>query len=165
MPYVVTGLFNSTDDAARATQELEANGVLPEKISLVAPETVDRATFEVETHSKLPEGTAVGAAGGGAIGALVAGLTAVGTIGTGGVGLLAAGPLVAAFTGAGAGATGGGILGAIVGSAVPEHEIKHYEQALGEGNLLIGVECESAEKRDVAKRIFDECNAERIASV
>jgi hypothetical protein len=113
----------------------------------------------------MAEGVAVGATTGGAVGALVAGLTAVGTIATGGTGLLVAGPVVAALAGAGAGAAGGSILGGLVGASIPEHEIKHYEDALNKGSVLVGVHVpdDADDLEDVAKRTLKESGAIKVS--
>src|SRR5690606_19644341 len=117
MTTVVTGPFDSPRQAALAVQTLEARGVPGDAISLLTGDRFDRNAFTVETHSKAAGGVGIGAASGGAIGALVAGLTAVGTIATGGAGILVAGPIAAALAGAGAGAATGGVLGGLIGAA------------------------------------------------
>ncbi|MEX0876670.1 MAG: hypothetical protein WD114_04340, partial [Phycisphaerales bacterium] len=91
MSKVITGIFETENNAAGALETLVANGFDSDEISLIASENFDRETFGVETHSKMAEGAAIGAGVGGATVALIAGLTAVGTIATGGVGILAAG--------------------------------------------------------------------------
>lgn len=165
MTTVVTGLYETPNRAADAVRALESQGVPSDDISLLIGDNFDRDAFAVDTHSKAPEGVALGAASGGAVGALIGGLTAVGTVATGGAGLLVAGPIVAALAGAGAGATGGGVLGGLVGAAIPEHEIKHYEDALSKGSVLVGVNLEDDEKdlKKVAKRALKETGAIKIS--
>jgi len=123
----------------------------------------DHDAFTVETHTKATEGIGVGALSGGAIGALIAGLTAVGTIATGGAGILVAGPIAAALAGAGAGAAAGGVLGGLIGAATPEHEIKHYEDALERGSVLVGVSCEQDTAKELARRTLKGCGALRVS--
>src|SRR5690606_34822548 len=123
-----------------------------------------KSAFGVETHSKLPEGAAIGAGTGGAIGALVAGFTVVGTLATGGAGIIAAGPIVAPLAGAGAGATAGAGVGALTGPAIPEDAVKHYENALKEGAVLVGVHTEDSAQCDAAKAVFEEHNADKIST-
>ena len=162
MTTVTTGLFKNSLDAGRAVHLLEMRGVPHDDISVIAGESFDKDAFAVESHSKLPEGVAIGATSGAAVGALAAGLTSVAAISTGGLGLLAAGPLVAALTGAGAGAASGGVLGGLVGIAIPEHEVKHYEDAIEEGSVLVGVECDDDQK-DAVKSVFEDCDATKIS--
>jgi len=163
MSTTLTALFTSSAQAAEAARSLEVRGFAADDISIIAGESFDREAFGVETHSKMPEGVAVGGASGAAAGALVAGMTAVGAIATGGLGVLAAGPVVAALTGAGAGAAGGGALGGLIGLGFPEHEVKHYEDALEKVSVLLGVECEDSDAKDRAKEIFESCGAEKVA--
>lgn len=163
MSKVITAVFESNYNAAGALESLVENGFDSGDISLVASEEFDHENFGVETHSKLAEGTAIGATAGGATGAVIAGLTAVGAVATGGAGLVVAGPLVAALAGAGAGAAGGSILGGLIGAAIPEHEIKHYEDAIDKGHVLIGVDCENSDQRDTAKDVFRQFQATKIS--
>jgi len=163
MDKVVTGLFETPSQAAAAVRTLETRGVPENEISIIAGEDFKKESFAVDSHSKLPEGVALGAGTGGAIGALAVGLTAVGTLATGGAGLIAAGPIVAALAGAGAGATAGAITGGAIGAAIPEHEIKHYEDAIQRGSVLVGVHCQEEETRDLAKQCFQDCDAKKIS--
>jgi hypothetical protein len=165
MKKVTTALFASPAAATSAIYALRSAGIAHHDISLVTSDRVDRDAFTVESHSKLTEGAGIGAAAGGAVGALVAGLTAVGTIATGGAGLLVAGPIVAAFAGAGAGAAAGATLGAIAGFAVPEHEVKYYEDAIKKGSVLIGIECEDAARRERVVEICEDSGALKVSSI
>lgn len=160
---IITAIFESHPNAAGAIETLAARGIPQSRISLVASDDFDRDSFGVETHSKLAEGAAIGAGVGGAIGAVVAGLTLVGAVATGGAGLLIAGPLVAALAGAGAGAAGGSVLGGLVGLAIPEHEVKHYEEAVRNGAVLIGVECINDDERKMTKDIFKQFDAKTVS--
>lgn len=163
MTTVLTALYETPKQAATAIRTLEDSGIASDDISLLIGDSFDRDAFDVETHTKLSEGLAAGAVAGGAIGALIAGLTAVGTIATGGAGLLVAGPVVAAFAGAGAGATGGGLLGGLIGAAIPEHEVKHYEDALSKGSVMVGVTCDSVVARDFVKQTLRDTGALKIS--
>ncbi len=163
MSTTITGLFSSPADASAAVHTLLARGFDASQISVVAGEGVSSDAFAIETHSKLPEGVAIGAGTGGAIGALVAGFTAVGALATGGAGLVAVGPVVAALAGAGAGATGGAVVGGGIGLAIPEHEVKHYQEALDKGSVMLGVECDDSDAKDTAKDVFEHFDADKIS--
>ena len=163
MSKVITATFESNYNAAGALESLVAHGFDGGDISLIASEEFDHENFGVETHSKLAEGVAIGAGVGGAAVALVAGLTAVGAVASGGLGLVAAGPLVASLAGAGAGAAGGSVLGGLVGSAIPEHEIKHYENAIEKGHVMVGVNCDNSEQCDKARDIFEQFDASKVS--
>lgn len=164
MSDTIVGLFTTPQQAAAAVHTLEARGFAAEDISIVAGEAFDKEGFAIDSHSKLPEGVAIGAGTGGAIVALAAGLTAVGALSTGGIGIFAAGPMVAALAGAGAGAAGGGIIGGAIGAAIPEHEVKHYEDAIEKGSVLVGVECSQGDAKDKAKEAFKACQAQKVTS-
>lgn len=165
MSTVITGIFETSAEAARAVGSLEARGVPASDISLITSERVGRDAFTVDKHSKLAEGAATGAGIGGAVGALAAGLTLVGAIATGGVGLLAAGPIVAALAGAGAGAAAGGVVGGLVGLAIPEHEVKFYEEALERGGVVVGVTCDHRDTAKMVKEVMNANGASKVSSV
>lgn len=165
MSTVITGIFDSASAAARAVGTLEARGVHAADISLVTSERVGRESFTVDKHSKLAEGAAAGAGIGGAVGALAAGLTLVGAVASGGAGLLVAGPLVAALAGAGAGAAAGSVVGGLVGLAIPEHELKFYEEALERGGVVVAVSCENADTASMVKDVLKERGATKVSSV
>lgn len=164
MSTVITGLFSTPREAAAAVHSLESQGVEPSKISLVAGESFDKEAFGIDSHTKLAEGVAIGTGTGGAIGAVVAGLTTVGAVVSGGAGLVVAGPLVAALAGAGAGAAGGGILGGLVGLAIPEHEVKHYQDSIEKGSVLVGVECADGDGKERARKTLEQCGAEKTST-
>jgi hypothetical protein len=144
---------------------LEVSGVPLADINWVASDEFDRHGIKHEPHSKAPEGFAVGAAGGGAAGAIIAGIAATTAIATGGasLGLLVAGPVAAAVLGGGAGATAGSIVGGMVGAAIPEKELKFYEEAFKAGSVLVGVESEDADTAKRVKDAMEQSGAEKIS--
>ena len=54
----------------------------------------------------------------------------------------------------GAGAAAGGLIGGAVGLAIPEHEVKFYEDAIKEGAVLIGVHYDDSDQKDTIKETF-----------
>lgn len=165
MTHITTGLYKSPSAAAEAVRAIEGCGVAMSDINLVASDEFDRHGIKHETHSKAPEGFMVGAAGGGAAGALIAGITAASAIATGGasLGLLVAGPVAATLLGGGAGATAGSIVGGMVGAAIPEKELKFYEDAFKAGSVLVGVESEDADTAKRVKTAMEQSGAEKIS--
>ncbi|MFA6045878.1 MAG: hypothetical protein WC718_12920 [Phycisphaerales bacterium] len=161
----ITGLFESPYAAGEAVRVLERSTVSPSKISIVASDRLSKDSFGIKEHSKLAEGAAVGAGLGGAVGAVIAGLTLVGAVATGGGALLAAGPIVAALAGAGTGAAAGGMLGLAAGSFIPTHEIEHYNDAIHKGSVLVGVQCENDDISQRVKDVFEQQQAMKITSV
>lgn len=97
---------------------------------------------------------------GGTLGLLVG----IGALAIPGVGpLIAAGPLLAALSGAAAGATVGGITGALIGLGIPEIEAKRYENRIAEGNILISIVAMNGEDVSRAKDILTTGGAEDIS--
>ena len=140
----VTGLFSDRNSAERAYDSLAERGYASEDINvLMSDETRQRhfpeSTVETELGNKAAEGAGVGGAIGGTVGAIAAALAALGTsLVVPGLGLVVAGPLAAGLAGAGAGAATGGLVGALVGWRIPEEHVKHYEERLREGDILLG---------------------------
>ncbi len=163
MTTTITGVFPNSFNAATAIDALHAAGFGTDDISILASDSTSEHAFAVKTGSKIGEGAAIGAGVGGALAALVVGLSAVGVVASGGIGLVAAGPLVAALAGAGAGATAGGLVGALVGLGIPEHEAKYYDGVVKRGGVLIGVQAEDDEHKDVARNILKQHGAETIS--
>ena len=165
MQSTTTGLYKSSTDALHAIRLLEEAGVAPTDISLVASSEDLNATVSDEPHSKAPGGFALGAAGGGTLGAIVAGIGAAGSLATGGasLGLLVAGPIATALMGAGAGAAAGSVIGGMIGAAIPETDLKFYENAIKEGSVLIGVKTDD-ESREKVTATLESSGAQRISS-
>lgn len=160
---LVTGVFNSADQASAAIAGLISRGISRDDINVLAAEDTKLETFGIQKQSKLAEGAAVGAGFGGAAGALLAGFTAVGALATGGVGIIAAGPIVAALAGAGAGAATGGVVGGLIGLGIPEHKVDFYKDALNRGSVLVGVTVPDTDKGD-AEQIMRQNGAESVTS-
>lgn len=144
---LVTGLFPDRTSAEAAYNAAHSRGYSKDDVNLVMSDDTRKRHFadgsmgkETELGSKAAEGAGIGGAIGGTIGAIIAGIAAVGTsIALPGLGLVIAGPLAAAAAGAGAGAAGGGLLGALIGWGIPEERVKHYEEGVKNGGILMGL--------------------------
>ena len=55
------------------------------------------------------------------------------------------------------GGTGG------IGAAIPEHEVKHYQDAIEKGSIMIGVECSDGDAKTSARDVFNHFDAEKIS--
>ena len=146
----VTGLFTDRDRAERGYQALTTRGYDAKDINLVMSDDTRKRHFasgaETELGTKAAKGAGVGGAIGGTVGAIAAAIAAVGTsIAIPGLGLVVAGPLAAALAGAGAGGAAGGLVGALIGAGIPEERVKHYEQGIKAGGILMGVRPRSEE--------------------
>ena len=145
---MVTGLFRDRDSAERAYRSVADKGYGTDDVNIVMSDDTRKRYFAgegaanatTELGNKAAKGAGVGGAIGGTIGAIAAAVAAVGTsLVIPGLGLVVAGPLAAALAGGGAGAASGGIIGALVGWGIPEERVKHYEQGIKEGGILMGV--------------------------
>ncbi|MDB5891336.1 MAG: hypothetical protein JWP47_2167 [Polaromonas sp.] len=146
---LVTGLFHDRESAEMAYNSAQSRGYSKDDLNLVMSDETRKRHFnsdstttgqQTELGNKAAEGAGVGGAIGGTVGAVVAGIAALGTnLVLPGLGLVVAGPLAAAVAGAGAGAASGGLLGALIGWSMPEERVKHYEQGIKEGGILMGV--------------------------
>jgi len=144
---MVTGLFPDRASAEAAYNSASARGYSKDDVNLVMSDDTRNRHFagttagkETELGNKAAEGAGIGAGIGGTIGAIIAGIAAVGTsLALPGLGLVIAGPLAAAAAGAGAGAAGGGLIGALIGWNIPEERVKHYEEGIKNGGILMGL--------------------------
>jgi len=137
MANLITGLFDNEAAAENAVSQLKQMGYGQSEITIVMKDRGAAADFAHDTGSRTMEGVGTGAAIGGTIGAVLAGLLAVGSVTIPGVGLLAAGPIAAALAGAGAGGIAGSLLGWLVGAGIPNDVAPYYERGLGEGGIVV----------------------------
>ena len=168
---LVTGIFPDRNSAEAAYSAAEARGYTSSDMNMAMSDDTRKTHFtgstagkETELGNKAAEGAGVGGAIGGTIGAIAAAVAAVGTsIALPGIGLVIAGPLAAAIAGAGAGAAGGGLIGALVGWNMPEERVKHYEEGMKNGGILLGLQArndsdaehlESAWKTNNGQHVF-----------
>lgn len=156
------GVFRRVTAAQQTIEALIRAGFPAEQISVICPEGVEIATPE-DVNEQDPAGanTADAALGGGAVGAVLGGLAATGVVLSGGTGLLVVGPMLGA---AGAGAVAGGFIGAMMTRGFEPEIADFYDQALGDGCVLVAVdpEAEGAPSADSAERIFETNGAEPI---
>jgi hypothetical protein len=158
----VTGVFATRSAAEHALQQVHAEGIPSDKITLLTPGSADRIDKEVEAvpadATEQPGmGKAFGALLGGGVGitggallmALVPGVGPVTALGLLGAGILGA-------AGATVGAAAGGKFEESVTEGLPEDEIFVYEDALRKGRSVVVALTDdepSAESvRDVLKR-------------
>jgi len=148
----VVGLFDTSNEAQNAIQELVNSGVPREQISLVSSHAsgsnanADVRESNISTATREDNGTVDGTSVGenvaagtlfGGLGGLLIGLGALAIPGIGPV--VAAGPIAAALAGAGFGALGGGVIGGLKQAGVPEHEADVYAEAVRRGGTIVTV--------------------------
>ena len=139
MANLITGLFDNENAAENAVAQLKQIGYGQNEITIVMKDRAAADNFAHDTGSRAMEGVGAGAAIGGTIGAVLAGLLAVGSVTIPGVGLLAAGPLAAMLAGAGAGGIAGGLVGWLTSLGIPEDVAPYYERGLTEGGIVVAV--------------------------
>jgi hypothetical protein len=149
---MVTGLFHDRASAEAAYQSLAERGYARDDVNLVMSDEARKRHFadthgaDTELGTKAAEGAGIGGAIGGTLGAVVAAIAAIGTsLVIPGAGLIVAGPIVAALAGAGAGGATGGLLGALIGWGIPDERVKHYDEGIRNGGILMGVTAKSDE--------------------
>lgn len=167
----VVGIFQSNTSAENAIQQLRANGISQDHITLLRP-----GTTEVEVENRTPTsdtespgmGEAMGGAVGGAIGA-AGGATlglAVASLLIPGVGpVLIAGALGAALIGAGgamAGAQAGTAIEEGLASGLPHDELYLYEDALRQGRSVLVVSTNDEDQSERVRTALAQAGAETI---
>ncbi len=150
---LVTGLFPDRTSAEAAYEAASTRGYSKDDVNLVMSDDTRSRHFandavgpETELGNKAAEGAGIGGAIGGTVGAVIAAVAAIGTsLVLPGVGLVVAGPIAAAAAGGGVGAAGGGIIGALIGWNIPEERVKHYEDGIKGGGILMGMRAKNEE--------------------
>lgn len=148
---LVTGLFPDRASAEAAYETASSRGYSKDDVNLVMSDETRTRHFagedvKTELGNKAAEGAGIGGAIGGTVGAVIAAVAAMGTsLVLPGLGLVIAGPLAAAAAGGGVGAASGGLLGALIGWNIPEERVKHYEDGIKKGGILMGMRAKSDE--------------------
>lgn len=162
---VVAALFDTTEHAVRALEDLVAAGYDRSHMNLIANDVAgeysryfdDDGNYVAAEEENTTAGE--GAATGGGIGALLGGaggvLAGLGLVAIPGIGpALAAGPIVAGLVGAGAGAVAGGLVGALVSAGLPKEDASRYAEGVRRGGTLLVLRTEPGEPTEEAHRIL-----------
>ena len=161
---LVTALIKSKVSAESAVDALLKRGFSRDDISVLMSDATRTKEFAIQTRSHAADGLGIGAAAGGAVGAVLAAIAAVGsTLFLPGLNLVIAGPIAAALAGAGAGGATGGLIGALIGAGIPEYRAKVYEAGIKGGGILIGVEArDDKEEVDRLEELMTELGGEHV---
>ena len=157
------GVYSTITDADKAVDGLLKLGFTKDHITVICSEDWKAAHFREFRHED-PSGmhTPAAVAIGGAIGAVLGGMTAVvGTVATGGIGLLAGGGAAAW-----AGGIVGGLIGAMMTRGVEKELADYYDQAVVRGKILVAAEDRSPggqQRLAAAERVLEEAGAEPVA--
>ena len=167
----ISGIFNSREEAERASELLRSRGVPDENVSLLTPGTTqEELDAEVPTtETEQPGmGTALGGTVGGALG--VAGGMHLGAAAASllvpGVGpVFAAGLIGAALLGAGGAAAGmatGTALEGSIAKGLPHDELFVYEDALRKGRSVVIAVVEDEEQAEGLRGALVDAGAESV---
>lgn len=169
---MITVLFPDRESAERGFQALTERGYSTDDINLIMSDETRRREFvanedetvvTTEFGNKAAKGAGIGGAVGGTLGAIAAAVAAVGTsIAIPGLGIVVAGPLAAALAGAGAGGITGGLLGALIGAGIPEERVKHYEEGIKRGGILMGVKPRSRDDAVYVERAWKDAGGREL---
>ena len=169
--FMVTGLFKDKTSAECAYNALSERGYDKDGADvMMSDQTRDKYysganAEDTELGSKALEGSGTGAAIGGTLGAIIAGIAAIGTsVLLPGLGLIVAGPLAAALVGAGAGGLAGGLVGALIGAGIPEEHAAAYEEGVKSGGIVIRATPRTAEDAEFIESKFKSCGGTQIYS-
>ena len=157
---VLVGVVANYKEALHAVDELRGEGFTDDEISVVArhhedapapdPEP-DKEDSAAEQVTETPDNSGKGAAIGGVVGGVGGFLAGVAALLIPGVGpILAVGPLLGALGGAAAGAVTGTLVGTLVDLGVPEERARHYQDRLHEGEVIVSVHADDADRAEVA---------------
>lgn len=147
MAKTVLGVFDSSDQAEKAADELQRRGFDRKEISIVAKESSARGGREGRGDTTMGSDISGGVATGGAIGGAAGLLAGVGALAIPGIGpLVAAGPIAAALSGA----VTGGIAGGLSDWGIPEESGRRYEDRVKEGKIVAAVRSNDDKVEDAA---------------
>lgn len=153
---LVVAAFHTHAEAQQAVRDLRTAGFAEDRVGLASQDR--EGTFQEQTEgSKAGEGAVAGAAVGLGAGALwglgiVAGaLPAIGPV-------IAGGALAAIAASAAGTAAAGGLIGALVGLGIPEHEAQYYHGEFEQGRTIVTVRATGADAIQ-ARQILDHANA------
>lgn len=148
----IAGIFDTDTTANHAVSALLDQGFEKDDISLIMSDKAHEKLFSStdDEADRVAKGGIIGATVGGALGALLAGLTTVGVIVLPGGSLLAVGPIVAALYGAGAGSALGGLSGALISAGFAADDANRYEQEIKNGKAIVVVHASNATKAAAA---------------
>ena len=159
MTVTISRLYDDYSAASLAVQDLEAAGLPPGEISIIANNADnwyggDRARKRTDRVDRDPNGTtgrAEGAEAGAGIGAVLGGaaglLSGLGLLVIPGVGpVVAAGWLVATGAGIVAGGVAGGIIGALTQAGVSKEDADLYAEGVRRGATLVSARVPDAQR-------------------
>lgn len=164
MNNLVTATFKTREDSVDALERLESIGITDDQISMVVTDETRGNSFNMESHSRVDEGTAAGATVGGLTGLIIGAIATAGTIVIPGLNLVVTGALAGSLAGLGAGAATGGLVGALVGAGMTEHEAKLYADEIKNGGILLAVRATDDKQKDLVHATLENVECYNLAA-
>lgn len=159
------GIYRDRVGAETAVEHLKRDGFRNNEIAVLAPHNTRLRDHAHMSPDKAVEGLEIGATTGAIVGSVLGWLAGAGMLAVPGLGsVIIAGPIVTTLVATGALASIGGLWGGLLGLGVPEHEAKHYEGRLRNGDILLSVHCDEPDRILWAKEIMVFTGAEDIYS-
>lgn len=144
----ITRVYDTYPQAQQVVDDLEANGISSDRISIIANKHVSKEHADAEPATGAATGAGLGAVVGGGAG-LLAGLGLLAIPGLGPV--VAAGWLAATALGAAGGAAAGGIIGLLTGAGVSEADAHVYSEAIRRGGTMVTVRYDDQQEMPVTR--------------
>jgi hypothetical protein len=152
---IVTGLFDSYEDAAQAIRDLEASGVSEGNLALVVNNADERYALADDGGARHGSGAGTGASIGTVLGGGAGLLAGLGMLAIPGIGpVVAAGWLVATAAGAVAGAAAGGLLGSLTGAGISKEQAHLYAEGVRRGGTLVTARVDDGHLASTAEAIL-----------
>src|SRR4051794_10303131 len=154
---IVSGVFDSTQDAERALSELRSAGFSEDHVSIIGRseggsgsasgsirgEDIDDDAGDDHAKSNVVKGAVGGAVAGTLLGVAALAIPGVGPLAAAGAIAASAIPEAAAI-GAGVGLAAGGITGLLTSEGVDEDDARYYEERLNNGGTVIAVHADGS---------------------
>jgi hypothetical protein len=161
----VTAIFDGSEEAAKAFDQLQSEGIPRNAVSVVLADDVHEPGPDADESKAKVEREEVRASRGARLGAIVgASGMSLGAAALAIPGIIAAGPLAAVLVAAGAGALSGGALGALIGIGVSRDVAEVYHRTLEGGAVMLGVEVEKERGEEVVG-LLTRCGGRSIMQV
>ena len=163
MSEAVAGIFRRASDAASAVDDLIAENVNRDRISVLVVEETAKEQLEL---AETPDGSEEAGSGGNnrsSAADIFAGLTSAGALVTGSA-LLAAGPVVPDLTAGDDHNVPGGVLGRLRNLGFSEHKVDHFEEALSDGATLVAVSLNETDEEELLRGVLKRNDAQEVSS-
>jgi hypothetical protein len=163
---LLTGAFRDRTSAEQAYDLLIKRGYKRDDISLMMSDDTLEERFGTDQATEFKdEATEVGKTGavtGAGTSTLVGAVSGAATLTLPGIGLVLAGPVATALAGLGVAGATGGVVGALVGSGIPEDRARTYERDIKVGRIVIAVVPRSESDAALFRREWKDFGGENI---